>query len=292
VRLGVGVAVMRPVVLRRVVPRRVVLLLVDPGVGVMRPVVRRRVVLLLVDPGVRVEDMRPAGRVVRRPVVPLRANLAVPDLMDRVVLGNRAVLMATALVDLVDLVAPAGQTALADPVGPMSRADPENRVGLVDPADLVVPVDPADLVVPDLMDRAAPVDRHLRHTSNTACTTGAGPRWAAPGTCRTGSARQITVHRLRRGSADSVGTMGLPPEPRRHSGTDHRPQEAGAGRRLLAAGTVDGMGRRATSVTHRPILGRSATTGTTRFRSLTHCLVGGASGSSVSGYRCTDLTRD
>jgi hypothetical protein len=253
-------------------------------VEVMRPVgraVRRRVVLRRVVRRL-VEVMRPVGRAVLRRVVRLLVDLAVPDLMGRVVLGNRAVLMAMDLV---------GRVARADLVGPMSRADLDNRAVLVDPAapDLTSRVDPA---APDLTGRVGLVDRLRRRTSNTVSTTGVAPRWAAPGTCRTGSARQITVHRRRRGSADLDGTMGLPPEPRRRSGTDRRPQEAGAVLRLLAAGTVDGMGRLAISVTDSPTSDRSPTTATTRFRSSTRCSVGGASGSSASGYRCTDLTRD
>jgi hypothetical protein len=259
-------------------------------VEVMRRAVLRRVVLRLVDLRLvdlrLVEVMRPVGRAVLRRVVLLPVDLAVPDLMGRVVLGNRAVLMAMDLVDLVDLAGPVDLAAPADPVGPMSRADLENRVALADPAVLV---DPA---APDLTARVGPVDRRRRRTSNTVSTTGVAPRWAAPGTCRTGSARQITVRRRRRGSTDSDGTMGRPPEPRHRSGTDRRPQEAGAVLRLLAAGTVDGMGRLAISATDRPISDRSPTTATTRSRSSTLCSVGGASGCSASGSRCTDLTRD
>jgi hypothetical protein len=277
-------------VMRRAVPRRVDLRLADPrpvelGVRVelMRPAGRavlRLAVLRLVELGVRVELMRP---VVLRRVVLLPVDLAVPDLMGRVVLGNRAVLMA---MDLVDLAGPVDLAAPADPVGLMSRADLENRAALADPAVLV---DPA---APDLTARVGPVDRRPRRTSNTVSTTGVAPRWAAPGTRRTGSARQITVRRRRRGSTDSDGTTGRPPEPRHRSGTDRRPQEAGAVLRLLAAGTAHGMVRPAISATDRPISDRSPTTATTRSRSSTRCSVGGASGCSASGSRCTDLTRD
>jgi hypothetical protein len=202
---------------------------------------------------------------------------ALPDLMGRRVLGSRAVLMAMNLVDLADQ---------ADPVGPTS---PAGQASLVHPASLAA----KDPTAP--VGRVGTADLHrrlLRRTSSTASTTNLAPRWADPGTCRTGSARQITVRRRRRGTADSDGTMGLPREPRRRSGTDRRPQEGGAVRRLLVVGTVDGMGRLAISGTRSPITDRSPTTGTTRSRSSTRSSGDGDSGSSASGSRCTDLTRD
>jgi len=205
----------------------------------------------------------------------------------------------------VDLVDPADIRGLAGPVV-LDRVD---RVDLADPADirgLAAWADPVDLAGLDLagrvdlgnqgmdpagrVDLAAPVDRHRRRTSNTVSTTGVAPRWAAPGTCRTGSARRITGRRLRPGNADSAGTVGLPPVLRRLSGTDHRLQVAGVGLRLPVVGTVHGMVRRVTGASRSVITGRSITTGTTRSRCSTRYSVDGASGSSVSGSRCTDLT--
>ena len=209
--------------------------------------------------------------------------------------------------DLARLVAP---VVLVPPVAmvPVALADlarraaPVDRVGLMGLVDRVVPADlraPAVLgapAVPDLTDRvdlagrAAPVDRHRRRTSSTVSTTGVAPRWAAPETCPTGSARRITGHRLRPESMDSAGTVGLPPALRRLSGTDHRLQAVGAGLRLPVVGTAHGTGRRAMSQSRSVISGRLVTTGTTRSRCSTRYSVDGASGSSVSGSRCTDLT--
>ena len=193
-----------------------------------------------------------------------------------------------------------GRHGPGGPGGPSTgRAGPADRVelmSLVDRADLA---DLAVLGAPavpnltgrvDLAGRAAPVDRHRRRTSNTVSTTGVAPRWAAPGTCRTGSARRITGRRLRPGNTDSAGTVGLPPVLRRLSGTDHHLQVAGAGLRLPVVGTADGTGRRAMSQSRSVISGRLVTTGTTRSRCSTRYSVDGASGSSVSGSRCTDLT--
>jgi hypothetical protein len=262
---------------------------------------------VLVGQGDRVELMGLVARVVL--VLPRLAGRAVPvelDLArlvapagpvppvamaraDRVDLASRVVLVAMGPVDLaarVDLV----QTGRADRVELTSRVDP---VGLADPVDLEAPAAPdltgrADRV--DLAGRAAPADRHRRRTSNTVFTTGVAPRWAAPGTCRTDSARRITGRRLRPGSTDSAGTVGLPPVLRRLSGTDHHLQVAGAGLRLPVVGTAHGMGRPAMSQSRSVISGRLVTTGTTRSRCSTRYSVDGASGSSVSGSRCTDLT--
>ena len=183
-----------------------------------------------------------------------------------------------------------------DRVGLMSLVD---RAGLANRVELMSRVDRAGLGAPavpdltgrvDLAGRAAPVDRLRRRTSNTVSTTGVAPRWAAPETCPTGSARRITGHRLRPESMDSAGTVGLPPALRRLSGTDHRLQVDGAGLRLPVVGTAHGTGRHAMSQSRSVISGRLVTTGTTRSRCSTRYSVDGASGSSVSGSRCTDLT--
>jgi len=169
------------------------------------------------------------------------------------------------------------------------------RADLADPAQtgraaLAAPAVPNLTGRVDLAGRAAPVDRHRRRTSNTVSTTAVAHRWAAPGTCRTGSARRITGRRLRPGNTDSAGTVGLPPVLRRLSGTDHHLQVAGVGLRLPVDGTAHGTGRRAMSQSRSVISGRLVTTATTRSRCSTRCSVDGASGSSVSGSRCTDLT--
>jgi hypothetical protein len=199
-------------------------------------------------------------------------------LADLVQTGHRAPVDRVGLMSLVD------RAGLADRVELMSRAVLEALAVLGAPAvpNLTGPV--------DLAGRAVPVDRQRRRTSNTVSTTGVAPRWAAPGTCRTGSARRITGRRLRRGNADSDGTVGLPPVLRRLSGTDHHLQVAGVALRLPAVGIAHGTGRRAMSQSRNVISGRLVTTGTTRSRCSIRYSVDGASGSSVSGSRCTDLT--
>jgi hypothetical protein len=270
--------------------------------------------LVLAGPGDRVELMGLAAPVVL--VLPRLAGRAVPvelDLARLVAPAVPAPPVAMAPVDLADLARRAAPVDLASRVvllamGPVDlaarvdlvqtgRAAPADRVedrveltSRVDPVDLEAPadpVDPVDLEAPDLTGRA---DRHRRRTSNMVSTTGVAPRWAAPGTCRTDSARRIMGRRLRPGSTDSAGTAGLPPVLRRRSGTDHHLQVAGAGPRLPVAGTAHGTGRPAMSQSRSVISGRLVTTGTTRSRCSTRYSVDGASGSSVSGSRCTDLT--
>jgi hypothetical protein len=273
--------------------------LVAPVVLVLPRLVGRAgpVELVLVGRGDRVVLMGLVAPVVL--VLPRPVGRAVPVELDLARLGAPAGLVppvAMAPVGRAVLADLARRAAPVDRVGLMSLVD---RAGLADRVELMSRVDraapavraaPAAPAVPDLTGRAAPVDRHRRRTSNTVSTTGVAPRWAAPGTCPTGSARRITGRRLRPGSTDSAGTVGLPPVLRRLSGTDHHLQVAGAGRRLPVVGTAHGTGRRAMSQSRSVISGRLVTTGTTRSRCSTRYSVDGASGSSVSGSRCTDLT--
>jgi hypothetical protein len=209
-----------------------------------------------------------------------RVALAVPVVTVRVDPANLVVLVKTDLADRVDLMVLAGRVA------PVGRAD------LV----VLVVLDRVDLADPDLMGRvvladpAAQVDRHRPRMSNTVSTTGVARSGVAPGTHRTGSARRITARLLLRRNAASAGTMDLRPAVRRLTGTAHRLLAAGTGRHLPAAGTVGGTGRRATSVWHRPISGRSPTTASLPSRCSTRFSVDGATGSSATGFRCTDLT--
>jgi hypothetical protein len=230
--------------------------------------------------------------------------------------------------DIRDRAGPAGLADL-DLAGPAGLADldlgdrGDNRADLVDPADLTdikAPVGLADLDLAgradlgdqgmnrvdragladlDLAGRVAlggqadlPVrlDRQQRRTRPGVLSTGVVPRWAAPGMCRAASARPATVRRLRRHNTDGAGMAGLRPERRRLSGTDRRPRVDGAVLRLPVVGTAHGTGRRAISQSRSVISGRSITTGTTRSRCLTRFLGDGASGSLVSGSRCTDAT--
>ena len=253
-------------------------------------------------------------------VVTGRAGLAVLDLdrgqADPV---DPAALDRAGLADPVDL----GDQGM-DPAG-LDRVDPVDRVdirGLADlaglavldragPVDLAVlgragPVDlgdqgmdPAGLVDPagreDLGDQGMdPADRvdlvDLRRTHPGVRTSGVALRWAAPGMRRTASAHPTTVRRLHRDNMDSAGMVGLLPERRRRSGTGRRPRVAGAVRRLPVVGTAHGMVRRVTGATRSVISGRSITTATTRSRCSIRYSADGASGSSESGFRCTDTT--
>src|SRR3984957_8671001 len=159
--------------------------------------------------------------------------------------------------DLARLVAPAVQVPPVD-IAPVDLAAPV-QTGRAAPADLVqtgraAPADRAGLM--SLVDRAGLADHHPRRTSNTVSTIGVAPRWAAPGTCRTDSARRIMGRRLRPGNTDSAGTVGLPPVLRRRSGMDHHLQVVGAGPRLPGVGTAHGTGRREMSQSRSVISGR------------------------------------
>jgi hypothetical protein len=206
------------------------------------------VVLHLVHPGDRVDL---TGLVVPHLLGPVVLHLGDrADLMGRAVLvvlhllglavlnlGDRVVLVATGPVDRV---APVNLTSRVDRVAPVDRVELTSRAA---PADLVGLAAP-DLTVP--VGRAAPVDRRLRRTSSTVSTTGVARSGVVRGTHRTDSARRITARRLRRATTDSGGTMDLLLALSRPTGTAHRLQAAGTGRRLLAAGTIDGTGRLAT----------------------------------------------
>jgi hypothetical protein len=255
-RVGLVLGPVGPAVLDRVLvlgPAPADLVPAGPGdrvelTGLVAPVVRvlprlagraGPVELVLAGPGDRVELM---GLVV--PVVLDRVELGqvdpeLPDLMGRVDLGDLASRLVLVAMGPLDRAAPVDlvQTGLANRVGLMRRVDRAAPEGLEAPANPEAP---------DLTGRAALVDRHLRRTSNTVSTTAAARSGAAPGTHRTGSARRITVRRLRRGNAASGGTTDLRLAVRHPTGTAHRLLAAGTGRHLQAAGTVDGTGRRAT----------------------------------------------
>jgi hypothetical protein len=170
-------------------------------------------------------------RVERGPV-----DRELPDLMGRVDLASRVVLVA---MGPVDLAAPVDRAALV-------QTGPANRVGLMSPVGLEAPADQEAPVGPDLTARAAQVDRHRRRTSNTVSTIGVARNGVAPGTLRTDSARRVTARLHRRRDTASGGTMDLRLEVRRPTGTARRLLAVGMGRHLLAAGTVDGTGRVAT----------------------------------------------
>jgi hypothetical protein len=241
------------------------------------------VVLDRVDPVV-LDRVDPVGRVDIR------------GLADRVGPVDLVVLGRAGPVDLGDQgMDPAGPVDLGDqgmdPAGPVDLGDLGDQG--MDPAGLVDPagrenlgdqgMDPAGRVDPvDLVGR--------RRTHPGVRTSGVALRWAAPGMRRTASAHPTTVRRLHRDNMDSAGMVGLLPERRRRSGTGRRPRVAGAVRRLPVVGTAHGMVRRVTGATRSVISGRSITTATTRSRCSIRYSADGASGSSESGFRCTDTT--
>ena len=222
-------------------------------------------------------------------VVTGRAGLAVQDLdrgqadpVDPAALG-RAGLAALGRAGLAVM----GRAGLGDLVV-LDRVDPVGRVDIRGLADRVGPV---DLVVLDLAGPVDPVDLgDRRRTHPGVRTSGVVPRWAAPGMRRTASAHPTTVRRLRRDNTDGVGMVGLHPERSRLGGTGRRPRVAGAVRRLPVVGTAHGMVRRVTGATRNAISGHSITTAITRSRCSTRFSGDGASGSSDSGFRCTETT--
>jgi hypothetical protein len=261
-----------------------------------------RVGLAVRDPAGRV-DLGLAGPVdlahIRDPVG--RADLDLEDQvgLDLAVLVGR-VDQGMDRVDPADLAVLVGRvdlgTGRVDPVGRV-ELDLAGRVDRVaqamNPADLVGPAAREDLGDRG-MNRVAPavrVDSHQRRTRPGVLSTGVVPRWADPGMCHTASARPATVRLLRHHSADGAGMAGPRPERRRLGGTDRRPRVAGAVLRLPVVGTAHGTGRTATSDGRNAISGRSITTGTTRSRCSIRSLGDGASGSSVSGSRCTEITQ-
>jgi hypothetical protein len=248
-------------------------------------------------------------------VVTGRAGLAVQDLdrgqadpVDPAALGRAglAVMGRAGLGDLVvlDRVDP----VVLDRVDPVGRVDIRGLADRVGPVDLVVldlagPVDLVDLGMDpagrenlgdqgmDPAGRVDPVDLgDRRRTHPGVRTSGVVPRWAAPGMRRTASAHPTTVRRLRRDNTDGVGMVGLHPERSRLGGTGRRPRVAGAVRRLPVVGTAHGMVRRVTGATRNAISGHSITTAITRSRCSTRFSGDGASGSSDSGFRCTETT--
>lgn len=153
--------------------------------------------------------------------------------------------------DQVDLVGPVALAGLADI---KDLADPvvKDRADQVGPADLGDrDMDRAGLVARDLADQVDPADpaarlgRRRRRSRPRVLSTAAAPRWVAPPTRRTASARLATVRRRHRYNTDSAGTMGLRQEYRLVTGTDRHPQAGGTARRPPAVGTVGGTGRRA-----------------------------------------------
>jgi hypothetical protein len=201
-------------------------------------------------------------------------------------------------VDPVDL-APVDPVDLA-PVDPVDRApadpvdlvpaDPADPVDLV-PADPVVPVVPVAPVDPVDLVPVAPVAPAGRTTERPReRSIAVMHRWVARGMRLAASVHQTTAHRLRREREGSAGMTARLLAPRRVIGTARRLRVVGMAPRLRVAGTAGGTARRAIYTARGVTSGRSTTTTTRPFRASVRSLAVGASGTSVSGSRCSETT--
>ena len=219
-----------------------------------------------------------------------------PVPVDRAPVGPAPV--ATVPVDPVDLV-PVGRVELVPvaPVDPVDRA-PADPADLVDraPADPVdrvdlVPVAPVDLVDLVPADPVVPVDPAGRTTERPReRSIAAMHRWVAPGMRLAASVHPTTAHRLRREREGSAGMTARLLAPLRVIGTARRLRVVGMARRLRVAGTAGGTARSAIYTARGVTSGRSTTTTTRPFRASVRSLAVGASGTSVSGSRCSETT--
>jgi hypothetical protein len=209
--------------------------------------------------------------------------------------------VATVPADPVDLVAPVDLDPVAPvdlapvdpvdlaPVDPVDRA-PADPVDLV-PADPVVPVAPVDPVDPVDLVPVAPVAPAGRTTERPReRSIAAMHRWVAPGMRLAASVHPTTAHRLRREREGSAGMTARLLAPRRVIGTARRLRVVGMAPRLRVAGTAGGTARRAIYTARGVTSGRSTTTTTRPFRASVRSLAVGASGTSVSGSRCSETT--
>jgi len=160
-------------------------------------------------------------------------------------------------------------------------------------------VDPVDLVDPAPADPADPVDRVPVAPVAPAGRTTERPRersiavmhrWVAPGMRLAASVHPTTAHRLRREREGSAGMTARLLAPLRVIGTARRLRVVGMAPRLRVAGTAGGTGRRAIYSARGVTSGRSTTTTTRPFRASVRSLAVGASGTSVSGSRCSETT--
>jgi hypothetical protein len=228
-----------------------------------------------------------------------RADLA--DLVDRV--KGRATVLA-APVDLVapakNLVAPVDRgkdlVARAAPAARLAPGrDPADRAKARDKGldrDPVVRLDRAVRTDPvALPGRAARRrDRHPHHSPRRGRTTAVTTNSAGPAMHLADSARPATAHRPHRGTEGSAGMTDHHPADRRPTGTAHHLPVAGTVLRLPVAGTTGTTVRPATSAWHETTLVGSTTPASPQSRCSIRLSVDGASGTSATGFRCTDPT--
>jgi hypothetical protein len=201
----------------------------------------------------------------------------------------RAVPVELVPVDLVP-VAPVAPVELARVarVAPVELA----RVARVAPVDLARVV-PVELVPVARVARAAPVDPVARTTERSRRgerSIAVMRRWVVPGMRLAASVHPTTAHRVRPEREGSVGMTARLLAPLRVIGTARRQRVVGMAPRLRVAGTAGGTGRSAIYTAHRVTSGRSITTTTRPFHASVRTLAVGASGTSVSGSRCSETT--
>jgi hypothetical protein len=239
-----------------------------------------------------------ASRRSKGPVVPVPVPDPAPDPAPAPV--------DTARVDPVDP-APV-DTAPVDPVDPDPAApvdlvpvDPVDPVPVdpVDPAPVdpvpvapVAPVDPVpvDPVDPVPVDPVGPADRTTERSRRGERSIAVIRRWVAPGMRLAASVHLTTAHRVRRERGGSAGMTARLLAPLRVIGTARRLRVVGMVPRLRVAGTAGGTGRSAIYTARGVTSGRSTTTTTRPFRASVRTLAVGASGTSVSGSRCSETT--
>jgi hypothetical protein len=221
-------------------------------------------------------DPAPAAPVDLVPVAPVDLDPVDLDPVDPVDL------VPVAPVDLVPVapVAPADPVAPVDPVD-LVPADPVDPVDLA-PADPADPVDPVDLVP------AAPAGRTTERPRERSIAV--IRRWVAPGMRLAASVHLTTAHRVRRERGGLAGMTARLLAPLRVIGTGRRRRVVGMVPRLRVAGTAGGTGRSAIYSARGVTSGRSTTTTTRPFRASARTLAVGASGTSVSGSRCSETT--
>jgi hypothetical protein len=168
-------------------------------------------------------------------------------------------------------------------------------VARVVPVELVpvARVDPVELVPVARVARAAPVDPVARTTERSRRgerSIAVMRRWVVPGMRLAASVHPTTAHRVRPEREGSVGMTARLLAPLRVIGTARRQRVVGMAPRLRVAGTAGGTGRSAIYTAHRVTSGRSITTTTRPFHASVRTLAVGASGTSVSGSRCSETT--
>ncbi len=127
-----------------------------------------------------------------------------------------------------------------------------------------------------------------RPTLRAELTSGALRKWAVPLMCAPASASWAMARRRHRRSGGSAGMTAHPRAVRHPTGSARRLRVAGTVHHLPAAGTVGGTGHHATSSSRSAISARLPTTPSRSFRSSIRSSAVGVSGTSVSGFRCTD----